>query len=57
MIESNMKNFFNKTRPKFGLKNYSVADTTLKDAMFKIKSIAINKKDGKDSFTDIYTKN
>lgn len=51
-----MKNYFNKMRPKFGMKNYEVKDNMHKEPYFKIDKIAINKKDKPDGHFDNYVK-
>ena len=50
MLESGMKNFFNENKPRFGVKHYRGSDTMFHKADYKIKAIAINKRDTKDSF-------
>jgi hypothetical protein len=56
MLMSNMKNYFNKTRPKFGIKNYEMKDNMHKEPYFQISKIAINKKDKPDGVFDQYIK-
>lgn len=50
MLEIGMKNFFNENKPRFGTKHYRCVDTMFHKLDYKIKAIAINKKDTKDSF-------
>lgn len=52
MLESNMKSYFNKTRPKFGIKNYDLKDNMHKAPYYKIDAIAVNKKDKPDGVFD-----
>lgn len=56
MMEANMKSYFNKMRPKFGIKNYEVKDNMHREPYFKIDKIAINKKDKPDGVFDQYVK-
>lgn len=56
MLENNMKSYFNKTRPKFGMKNYEVKSNMHKEPYYKIDSIAVNKKDKPDGVFDQYVK-
>lgn len=56
MLESNMKSYFNKMRPKFGMKNYEIKDNMHKEPYFKIDKIAVNKTDKKDGVFDQYVK-
>ena len=52
MLESNMKNYFNKMRPKFGMKNYELKDNMQKEPYYRIDKIAISKKDKADGVFD-----
>ena len=56
MLESNMKNYFNKMRPKFGMKNYEIKDNMQKEPYYRIDKIAISKKDKPDGVFDQYVK-
>lgn len=52
-----MKLFFNKARPKHGIKNYHVADNFNKEPYYKIQKIAFAKHDKpKDHFLDAHCK-
>lgn len=51
-----MKSYFNKTRPKFGIKNYELKDNMIKAPYYKIDAIAVNKKDKPDGVFDQYVK-
>ena len=57
MMEDQMKLYFNKARPKYGIKNYHVADNMNKEPYFKIQKIAFSKHDKpKDHFLDAHCK-
>lgn len=56
MLENNMKNYFNKMRPKFGMKNYEIKDNMHREPYYKIDKIAISKKDKADGVFDQYVK-
>lgn len=55
-LEHNMKSYFNKTRPKFGMRHYEVKSNMHKEPYYKIDAIAINKKDKPDGVFDRYVK-
>jgi|TARA_B110000305_G_C19401386_1_gene620361 hypothetical protein len=58
MITNGMKNTFNLTKPKFGIKSYNVQDSYLKDEYYKIDGVAVHKlpKNENDAFTDKHVK-
>lgn len=48
-----MKNTYNLTKPKYGVKHYVCKDNMQREPYFKIHAIAVNKKDKKgDNFVD-----
>lgn len=51
-----MKNYFNKMRPKFGIKNYEIKDNMHKEPHYKIDKIAISKNDKANGVFDQYIK-
>jgi len=56
-VESSMRLYFNKAKPKFGMSHYEIHDNMQKEPYFKIHKIAINKRDKpKDHFFDDYVK-
>lgn len=56
-INSGMKNYFNMTQPKFGIKEYNCRNSKLEPSIFKIPNFAILKAPGtKDHFTDLAAK-
>ena len=55
MIVVGMKNSFNMTSPKFGIKEYACRDTMNLEPYYKIPNMAVNKKKGgKDHAFDLY---
>jgi|TARA_B110001450_G_C17619253_1_gene480501 hypothetical protein len=58
MMEDQMKLYFNKARPKYGIKNYHIVDNMNKEPYFKIQKIAFTKGSDKpkDHFLDAHCK-
>ena len=56
MISGNMKNYYNKQHPKFGIKNYEVKDNMNLEPYFKIEQILMSKNMKANGVFDQYLK-
>jgi hypothetical protein len=56
VIENNMKNYFNKARPKFGIHHYEVMSNDHREPFYKIDKIAVSKNEKADGVFDKYVK-
>lgn len=56
VIQNQMKNYFNKMRPKFGIKNYDIKDNMHKEPYHKVKQISLSKNPNLNGVFDQYLK-